>query len=96
VSSNQKAAVVRFYSPIAIGDRRHRRIPAAFGLVRFGHIDGRSETVSQRRGTHEDSLSLQVAQRYGYVESATDRLEQKLHAAIVAKGLSRAKRLAGG
>lgn len=39
-------------------------------------------------------LPLEVARRYGYVETATDRLEQKLQAAIAAKDWSLAKRLA--
>ncbi len=40
------------------------------------------------------SFPRQVAQRYGYIESATDRLEQKLQAAIAAKDWSLAKKLA--
>jgi len=39
-------------------------------------------------------LPLEVAQRYGYVESATDRLEQKLQAAIAAKDWPPVKKLA--
>jgi lysozyme family protein len=39
-------------------------------------------------------LPLEVARRYGYVETATDRLEQKLQAAIAAKDWALAKRLA--
>jgi hypothetical protein len=39
-------------------------------------------------------LPLEVAQRYGYVESATDRLEQKLQAAIAAKDWPLVKKLA--
>jgi lysozyme family protein len=40
------------------------------------------------------SLPLEVSRRYGYVESATDRLEQQLQAAIAAKDWSLARRLA--
>lgn len=39
------------------------------------------------------SLPLQVARRYGYVESATDRLEQQLQAATAAKDWSLARNL---
>jgi integrase len=40
------------------------------------------------------SLPLDVARRYGYVESATDRLEQQLLAATAARDWSLARRLA--
>lgn len=40
------------------------------------------------------SLPLDVSRRYGYVASATDRLEQQLQAAIAAKDWSLARRLA--
>jgi hypothetical protein len=39
------------------------------------------------------SLPLEVAQRYGYAESATDRLEQQLLAALVAKDWGLARKL---
>ena len=40
------------------------------------------------------SLPLEVARRYGYIESATDRLEQQLQAAIAGKDWSLARKLA--
>jgi hypothetical protein len=40
------------------------------------------------------SLPPEVARRYGYVESATDRLEQQLQVAIGAKDWTKAKQLA--
>ena len=41
------------------------------------------------------SLPLEVSRRYGYLESATDRLEQQMQAAIAGKDWSVAKMLAG-